>query len=599
MTELPVIPENAPFNLEQRLWLNGFLAGYFSRLSLQAQIAGDSASLSPRIPLLILFGSQTGTAEALAKRIGKEAASRGFNSRVLDASKHATIDWKTEATLFVVTSTYGDGDMPDNAQLFWNWLQTDEANVLAHLKFSVLALGDTSYAEFCAAGKKIDARLGQIGARRIFPQANCDLDYEAAAKAWTGAALTAASKTMSNTENSANPPPVHSNGSSNGDTTHVLERSPSGFSKTNPFPAPLLKNVSLTKPGSSKEVRHYELSIQGSGLSYEAGDALGVVPVNCPEAVGDLLAALRCTGEESISVNGTTLSLRGALTRHFDLTKPTNELLAAIAQRSTSDELDSLLKRERSADLKRWLWGRGIVDLLLLMSESFSAGDFVNLLRKLTPRLYSISSSPKAHPGEVHLTVSAVRYQAHGRARKGVASTFLADRVGDDDRVKIFVQPARGFKPPTDNDSPAIMVGPGTGVAPFRAFLEDREAAGARGKNWLFFGDQKQATDFLYEDQLVSWHKDGHLTRLDLAFSRDQKEKCYVQHRMLESAPELWSWLQGGAHFYVCGDASRMAKDVDAALHAVAQRAGGLSCDAAVEFVKTLRDEKRYQRDVY
>jgi sulfite reductase (NADPH) flavoprotein alpha-component len=346
-------------------------------------------------------------------------------------------------------------------------------------------------------------------------------------------------------------------------------------------------------------VRHYELSLEGSGLSYEAGDALGVVPVNCPEAVSELLSALGCTGEEPVSVNETAFSLREALTRHLEITKPSQELLVGIAHRATGSELGLLLKPERAADLKQWLWGRSIVDLLLLLREPFSAVEFVKLLRKLAPRLYSISSSPKAHPGEVHLTVSALRYETHGRTRKGVASTFLADRVGGDDRVKVFVQPSRGFKPPTDSGASAIMVGPGTGIAPFRAFLEERQAQGARGKNWLFFGDQKRATDFLYEEQLIAWRKGGHLNRLDLAFSRDQQEKLYVQHRMLECAPELWSWLQDGAYFYVCGDASRMAKDVDAALHAVAQRGGGLTSEAAARFVKTLRDEKRYQRDVY
>jgi len=600
MTEIPVIPDNAPFSTEQRLWLNGFLAGYFARLSLPATISSNPAPVTLGVPLLILFGSQTGTAEVLAKRIAKEAASRGFDPRVIDASKHRTIDWKAEATLFIVTSTYGDGDMPDNCQPFWDWLQTPEAKALAHLRFSVLALGDTSYTEFCAAGKKIDARLAQIGARPIFPRADCDVDYESSAKAWTEGALAAALKGGTNSADiSANLLPVSSNGSSNGHATAVLESSPAEFSKGNPFPAPLLKNICLSKPGSSKEVRHYELSLEGSGLSYEAGDALGVVPLNCPEAVRDLLAALRCTGEESVSINETTLSLREAFTRHLDITKPSHELLAAIAQRAAASELPPLFGSERAADLKQWLWGRSIIDLLLLLPKPFSAGEFVKFLRKLAPRLYSISSSPKAHPGEVHLTVSAVRYQTHGRTRKGVASTFLADRVGDDDRVNVFVHSAHGFKPPANYDAPTIMVGPGTGIAPFRAFLEERQAGGARGKNWLFFGDQKRSADFLYEEQLIAWHKEGHLTRLDLAFSRDQQEKVYVQHRMLECAAELWSWLQDGAHFYVCGDASRMAKDVDAALHAVAQRAGGLPSDAADEFVRTLRDEKRYQRDVY
>jgi sulfite reductase (NADPH) flavoprotein alpha-component len=287
------------------------------------------------------------------------------------------------------------------------------------------------------------------------------------------------------------------------------------------------------------------------------------------------------------------------LTRHLDISKPSQELVAAVAARSGEGTLPALLAPERAAELKQWLWGRGVIDLLSHLPEPLKPAEFVSLLRKLAPRLYSISSSPKAHPEEVHLTVSAVRYESHGRGRKGVASTFLADRVGDADVVKVFVQPSHGFRPPERGGTPIIMVGPGTGVAPFRAFLEERQAVGATGKNWLFFGDQKRDTDFLYQEQLETWVKDGHLNRLDLAFSRDQAEKCYVQHRMSENAAELWSWLEEGAHFYVCGDASRMAKDVDAALHKAIETAGGKNPEEAKAYVSGLKSDKRYQRDVY
>jgi sulfite reductase (NADPH) flavoprotein alpha-component len=261
--------------------------------------------------------------------------------------------------------------------------------------------------------------------------------------------------------------------------------------------------------------------------------------------------------------------------------------------------LAALLAPEKREDLKKWLWGRHVIDLLNMLPAPMPVGEFIPLLKKLAPRLYSISSSPKAHPGEVHLTVGAVRYESHGRERKGVASTFLADRVGDAEFVKVFVQPSHGFKPPANGDLPMIMVGPGTGIAPFRAFLEERQATGAKGKNWLFFGDQKRSTDFLYEEQLTAWQKSGFLTRLDLAFSRDQAEKIYVQTRMLEHAAELWKWLEEGGHFYVCGDASRMAKDVDDALHKVIETAGGKSADEAKAYVAKMKNEKRYQRDVY
>jgi len=369
--------------------------------------------------------------------------------------------------------------------------------------------------------------------------------------------------------------------------------------KSNPFPAKLLKNVLLNKPGSGKEVRHYEISLAGSGLTYEVGDVLGIVPANCPELVDEIIATLKCSPTETVTVGELTLPLREALLRHLDITKPSQEFFATVANAAPPTGLAVLLALEKRDELKQWLYGRGVLDLLLLLAEPPPAADFVRLMKKLTPRLYSISSSPKAHPGEVHLTVSAVRYESFGRNRKGVASTFLADRAGDAEFVKVFVQPSHGFKLPASGDTPIIMVGPGTGIAPFRAFLEEREAIGAKGRNWLLFGDQKRSTDFLYEEQLTAWHKSGLLARLDLAFSRDQAEKLYVQHRMLENAAELWSWLDAGAHFYVCGDASRMAKDVDAALHKIIETAGGKSADEAKTYVAKLKSDKRYQRDVY
>jgi len=591
MTKIPYIPETAPFSLEQRAWLNGFLAGLF------ANGGGNEApqlSAPPKAgePLPILFGSQTGTAEGLAKRIAKEASQRGFAPLVLPLNDHSQADLAKAAKAIIISSTWGDGDPPDNATNFWSWLQAD-APRLENLQFAVLGLGDRNYSDFCGAAKKFDARLESLGARRLLPHGECDTDYEASAKTWVDGLwekLTPAT-----------------NGHTLGHTVPVNDHAPAAnghaaknvFSKTNPFPAKLLKNVLLNQPGSAKEVRHYEISLAGSGLTYEAGDALGIVPVNCPALVDEMLTALGCAGMESVSVGNTAIPLREALTRHLDLRKPSQELLAAVVARSPICELGPLLAAERRDDLKKFLWGRDVLDLLRLVDKPFSPAEFVPLLRKLAPRLYSISSSPKAHPDEVHLTVSAVRYESFGRERKGVASTFLADRIGDADCVKVFVQPSHGFKPPAIGDAPMIMVGPGTGIAPFRAFLEERKAVGAKGKNWLFFGDQKRAADYLYETELNAWHRSGHLTRLDLAFSRDQERKVYVQDRMLENAAELWSWLQAGAHFYVCGDAARMAKDVDAALHRIAETAGGKNAEEAKAYIAHLKSEKRYQRDVY
>lgn len=593
MQTVPFIPENAPFTARQRLWLNGYLAGLFAR---SGQATPDDAGLPtrPTVPLLILFGSQTGTAERIARNLAKEAKALNCDARVVDAGAHATIDWKAEMNVLVVTSTYGDGDMPDNAQSFWEWLKTDSATAMAHLNFSVLALGDTSYEHFCEAGKKIDARLEQIGANRVHARTDCDLDYEASAKLWMESVLGKFAKGSSTF--SAGPERVRGS-----DDYFFHESSAPGslsYSKEKPYSARLVVNRRLNGEGSEKETRHYEVALEDSGLTYEAGDALGVFPINCPELVNDILGALGFDGEEAVPTPVGELPVRKALGTVFDITRPGAEFLQRIADHNPS--LRDQLAPERKDDLKQWLWGRGVIDLLLeTQSARFEPAEFVGLLKKLTPRLYSIASSPKAHAGQVHLTINTVRYEAYGRARKGVGSTFLAERVGDADRIKVFVQPSHGFRPPKNGDSPMIMVGPGTGVAPFRAFLHERRSAAARGRNWLFFGEQRAATDFYYREELEQMLSEGHLTRLSTAFSRDQPDKIYVQHRMLENAAELWSWLQDGAYFYVCGDAARMAKDVDAALHKVASTAGALGDEDAREFVRQLKAEKRYQRDVY
>lgn len=602
-TDIPVLPESAPFSADQRLWLNGFLAGYFSRAPMPAGGNGAPAAAGAE-PLMILFGSQTGTAEGLAKRFARDAAQRGFDPRILALNDHQQGPLTSAGKAVIICSTWGDGDPPDNAANFWSWLKADTAPRLETLQFAVLGLGDRNYADFCGASKKLDARLEALGARRLLPRGECDVDYEATAKRWCdslwnhlGADVDPASSSARASDLAVVPGQIRGNG----DHQHAEkgEGSEPAHDRNNPFPARLLKNVLLNKPGSGKEVRHYELELHGSGLTYEVGDALGVVPANCPELVNDLLRLLSASGEETVRVGDASLPLREALARRLDITKPTQELLGIVAGSPAAAELPALLVPGREDDLKQWLWGRDVIDLLRLLPAPPDLAQFVAMLRKLTPRLYSISSSPRAHPGEVHLTVGAVRYESRGRGRKGVASTFLADRVGEADFVRVFVQPSPGFKPPANGDAPMIMVGPGTGIAPFRAFLEDRRAAGAQGKNWLFFGDQQRATDLLYEEQLSAWHREGLLSRLDLAFSRDQVEKCYVQHRMLERAAEVWSWLEAGAHFYVCGDATRMARDVDAALHRIIEQAGGRSAEAARQFVAQLRSENRYQRDVY
>lgn len=524
---LPVLPENAPFTPDQRAWINGYLAGLFSH--------GETSAVPDRGPLVFLYGSQTGGAEGLARRFAQDAKKAGFDARAVGMEQAP--DLRQESRVGIVTSTYGDGEMPDNAQAFWDTIKNGSAPALGHLEFSVLALGDKNYAQFCEAGKKFDRRFAELGARRIHDRVDCDVEYEGLANEWFDRLMVKwQGGEIVSVEPAASAVPA--------------------YGKTNPFPAVLKTNRLLNAPGSSKETRHLEILLEGSGLAYEAGDALGVVPANCPDFASEILDAAGLDGEDAADGG---MPLRAALIQKYDL-KPFLEVLPA---------------------------------------KGISAKDLLASLRRLQPRLYSISSSPKAHPGEVHLTVAIVRYELAGRSRKGVCSTFLADRVEAGIPVPVFVHKSAHFRLPDDATKPVIMVGPGTGIAPFRAFLEERQITGASGKNWLFFGDQHAATDFLYRDELEAMQKNGTLHRLDLAFSRDQAEKIYVQDRMIERAAELWAWLQEGASFYVCGDAKRMAKDVDAALHRIAEQAGGMNADAAADFVRRLKGEKRYLRDVY
>ena len=597
MRPIPSIPDNAPFSAEQRAWLNGFLAGLFFDHGQGASPA--QIETKPSVPLLIFYGSQTGTAEGLARKIAGVAAKQGFNPRVLDMNAFGSVNLNDEKRMLVVTSTWGDGDPPDNAVGFWNYLSSDAAPRLTQLSFSVLALGDRNYANFCGAGKKFDERLEALGAKRVLPRCECDVDYEAAAQSWMDNVL----KTILECgESSAQSIP--GNSESRELKSEITSPTPHSkvnlsYDRKNPFPARLVTNRRLNGAGSGKDTRHFEISLRGSGLAYEVGDALGVMPRNSAVLVDELLAALHCDGEEAVkNANAEEVPLRKALLECFDVRQIGSGLLQAFAERSADAPLNGLLNDKTA--LEKYLYGREVIDLFLAYPRvEFSAAEFVSFLRKLNPRLYSISSSLKAHPEEVHLTVAAVRYEAYGRKREGVCSTFLADRVDKDTPVEVFLQTSHGFRLPADFGLPIIMIGPGTGIAPFRAFLEERCAVAAKGKNWLFFGDQRRDCDFLYSDELQAMQRGGYLHRLDTAFSRDQVDKIYVQNRMLENAKEVWSWLEEGAHVYVCGDAKRMAKDVDAALHKIIESAGGRSAEQASQYVQAMKSAKRYQRDVY
>jgi sulfite reductase (NADPH) flavoprotein alpha-component len=542
---IPLIPESAPFDAAQRAWLNGYLAGLFS--------VGD-ASTAPKAleskptkgPLLFLYGSQTGSSEGLAYKFSKSLKNRGFDSQVLSMEAYASRDLAAEKNLILITSTYGDGEMPDNAQALWSFLSSDQAPQLSQTSFAVLALGDRNYPQFCEAGVLFDRRLAELGSKRLIDRVDCDVDYEAPSEQWMEALVK-----VLDTDSGDSTPAITEQRDSASEVT--------SYGKNHPFPAKLKTNRLLNAQGSEKETRHFEIDLEGSGLSYEAGDALGVIPRNCPDFVQEILTASGLSPEQPVDLpSGESLALCDALLERFDL----SPFLGTMPALGTAPS------------------------------------DLITPLRKLQPRLYSISSSPKAHPGEVHLTVGIVRYALDGKLRKGVCSTFLADRVNEGS-LPVFVHKSPNFRLPKDSSLPVIMVGPGTGIAPFRAFLEERRATGSPGKNWLFFGDQRSSTDFLYQEEIEGMQADGLLTHLDLAFSRDQPEKIYVQNHMMEKAEELWSWLQEGASFYVCGDAKRMAKDVDATLHQIIEKAGGRSPEEAVQYVQELKSQKRYLRDVY
>jgi sulfite reductase (NADPH) flavoprotein alpha-component len=374
------------------------------------------------------------------------------------------------------------------------------------------------------------------------------------------------------------------------------------YSRKNPFPARLLVNQKLNLEGSEKETRHYEFSLVASGLQYEVGDSMGVFPQNNPQLVQELLDALHFSGDEQVKTkDGETVSVREGLLKHYQITQPSKQFLEAIVEKSRgASELEGLLDPDRKSELDRYLWGLEVIDFLLHSpSIEFTPDEFVSKLRKLQPRLYSVASSIKAYAEQVHLMIVSVRYESRGREREGVASTYLADRVDQNATVPMFIHVAKGFRLPEDPETPIIMVGPGTGLAPFRAYLQERKAIGAPGKNWLFFGEQRSRCDFFYRDEFAALQSEGVLTRFHTAFSRDQSYKIYVQHRLLENSKDVYAWLQEGAHFFVCGDAARMAKDVDAALLQIVEKEGAMSPEAAAEYVEALRKQKRYKRDVY
>ena len=599
---------NSPFNQEQaellnkllptltesqKVWLGGYLAAtQFESQSAVAletpeapvsEIPAGSTNNIRSKEVTILYGSQTGNAQGVAVKAGKTLEGHGFQVVLSSMSDFKPNNLKKIQNLLIVASTHGEGEPPDNAIGFHEFLHGKRAPKLDDLSFSVLSLGDSSYEFFCQTGKDFDKRLEELGGKRIYSRVDCDLDYDEQVAEWIEGVLNGLSDVGQGESNASQVQEKE---------VQIVE---STYSRNHPFKAEVLENLNLNGRGSNKETRHLELSLEGSGLTYEPGDALGIYPENDPELVESLIQKMGWNSEENVTVNnkGDILPLKEALSSYFEITNLTKNLLEKAAQASSIEELQQLLLPENANQLKDYLNGRDLLDLVSDYGPwNLSVQEFVSILRKMPARLYSIASSISANPDEVHLTIGALRYDAHGRERKGVCSILCADRIEPGDTLPVYIQHNQNFKLPNNPDTPIIMVGPGTGIAPFRSFIQEREELGVEGKSWLFFGDQHFVTDFLYQTEWQKWLKDGVLTKLDVAFSRDNEEKVYVQHRMLEHSQELYEWLQEGAVVYICGDEKNMAKDVHNTLIAIIEKEGKMSREKAEEYLAEMKQAK-------
>lgn len=568
-------------------WLSGYLSGYRAAQGGTAVTEAAPSLPDQTIKLTVLYGSQTGNTETVAGQLAEKAKASGIEVKLWDMAEYKPRELKNEQYLAVLTSTHGEGEPPDNAMDLYEFLGSRKAPGLKGLKFSVLSLGDSSYEYFCQTGKDFDQRLQKLGATAVIPRVDCDVDYDDLAEKWIAEFVESLTSSM---QASAAPPSASA-------AMSQLETSVQ-YDRKHPFSAPLLENQVLSGRGSSKEVRHIEISLEGSGLHYQPGDALGVYPQNDPALVSMLIDSLEFDADSPVQLDEQTETLTNALMHHREITVLTRPLVEKWAELAHSDELNKLM--ESKSAVTEWIRGRDVLDLVQSYPlTDIDANGFIKLLRKLPPRLYSIASSQAAVDEEVHITVATVRYNVHNRERGGVASTWLADRLAEDATIPVYIDPNKNFKLPADDDAPIIMIGPGTGIAPFRSFMQEREERGARGSNWLFFGDQHFLTDFLYQTEWLSWRKSGLLTHMDVAFSRDQTEKIYVQHRIREKSIEIWNWLQDGAYLYVCGDADNMAPDVNEALIDIISQQGNKSREDATEYLRQLTRDKRYQRDVY
>ncbi len=572
---------------EQLSWVSGYLAGRHAALAGNDPASGPAIA-AERHTLTILYGSETGNAESIAEHAGELAEARGIATRVLDMADYKARELRDEHLLMVVTATHGEGDPPDPALDFHEFLHSRKAPRLDKARFAVLALGDSSYEHYCQTGRDFEARLEAPGAERLVGRLDADVGYEGAAEHWVAAALDAFAEHVQEAPSNVVA------------FTGGTEREATTYDRRHPFQAEVLENLVLNGRGSMKETRHVELSLEGSGLHYEPGDVLSLMPQNREEVAAELLERFALSPEETVSAASGDMPLADALRHEYEITTLTPAFISGYAELAESGKLRELAKEGNRSELIRYLEGRDLIDVLTEFPvQGLDAKTLLGMLRRLQPREYSIASSHAANPGEVHLTVAAVRYESQGRPRHGVASTYLADVAEPGGTVPMFLRRNKNFRLPANPEAPTIMIGPGTGVAPFRSFLQEREVQGAGGRNWLFFGNPHFRTDFLYQTEWQGWLKDGVLDRMDVAFSRDGERKVYVQDRLRERGAELYRWLEEGAHVYVCGDAERMAPDVHATLQDVVREHGGRSADAAEEYVKSLQREKRYQRDVY
>jgi len=592
MQTVPFIPDNAPFTPEQRSWLNGFLAGLFS----QTTAAAPAVEASHSLKIAVLYATQSGTAEGLARKLVKELKAKGHVASLNSLEGYTPAALFAERYAIIVASTYGEGEPPDSAKPFYDQLCLQHFPCAENLSYAVLALGDSNYEHFCQFGVDLDKKLASLAGTRLCERVDCNVDLDESFITWKGSLYQAldgianpnATKPRTSSSAVASAPSAEKGGAT-------------APTRENPYLAALIEKRPLTSDISSKQTLHIALDISDSGVSYEAGDACGVIAQNNPSLVEEILHSLKFDGAVDVQLpkEGAT-PLRHALLQHLQITRLNRKMVEAYATIGNCRQLFDLLAPDQQAHLDTYIYDRGLIDLLHdypgVLREP---ADLIAMLPRLTPRLYSISSSPAAHAGQIHTTVAVVRYHSHDRQRGGVCSTLLADRRQPGESLPVYIQANKRFRLPADHEASMIMIGPGTGIAPFRSFLHERRALQHRGRNWLFFGERSAATDFLYRDELEAMHKDGHLSRLDLAFSRDQDRKIYVQDRMREQGAEFFRWLEDGATVYLCGDASRMAKDVDTALHQIVRDHGLMSEDAASEYVAQLKDQHRYHRDVY